>query len=737
MEHGQRAHFARRRVGVAASAALLLLGVAGAVVPGVSAHADTQDGSTLVTETFKGATVSDSRWIPLGAACLTGAKQAAAAPATGSKLSGCTKTANTSTLIGQDGDGYLQLTDNSVGQSANVLFDRAIPSSAGLDVTFYQYQFPKKNSGDYFGPADGISFFLTDGSYTLSEAGPAGGALGYASMFVDRVAQPGVQQGALAVGLDTFGNFSSQNYVGTSCDAVSPQTPNAVVLRGAGNGTTGYCLINSHQLTAKEPAILTDAPKGRGDGPVGSSTDDSATKVRIVVSPKVSGQPQTVTVYLNDTSISSSPLDQDLPATVKLGFSASTGGGRAAHLIRTVSVKSVNPLGGINLVKSVDHSSATGTSKTQFTVGDTIPYSFLVTNTGALALSDISVTDPKIAHIACPSTTLAAADSFVCTGSYTLTERDVQNGSFQNSASATGATQDGTTQKSESAISVPTYSTAPLSVTKTVSGSAATAVPDQDYTVGYSYPEGHYQFCDADGKASTTDATEGYPAGSGTVTVKADGSAASSESIPVGAVVTVDEQKPADTDAYTWEDASYTPASKQVTIGCSPVDNAVGIVNTATATPGTLTWTKVDPAGASLGDSQWTLTGPNGFSEAVVDNGTNDEDPAVGALKVSGLEWGTYTLVETKAPAGYQTTDQKLTATVSATSLSATFGAIKNTPIPTPTQSASQSPTPSASHGGGGGLAVTGSQAMLVGGGALALALLGSGVLAARRLGRN
>lgn len=223
------------------------------------------------------------------------------------------------------------------------------------------------------------------------------------------------------------------------------------------------------------------------------------------------------------------------------------------------------------------------------------------------------------------------------------------------------------------------------------------------------------------------------------MTVKADGSAVSSGNIPVGAVVTVDEHKPADTDAYTWEDASYTPASKQVTIGCNAVDNAVGIVNTATATPGTLTWTKVDPAGASLGDSQWTLTGPNGFSEAVVDNGTHDEDPAVGALRVSGLEWGTYTLVETKAPAGYQTADQKLTATVSATSLSATFGAIKNTPVPTstPTQSASQSPTPSASHGSGGGLAVTGSQAMLVGGGALALVLLGTGALAARRLGRN
>lgn len=720
---------------------LPLLGVAGAVVPGISAHADTQDGSTLVTETFKGATVSDSRWVPLGAACLTGAQNGAAAPATGSKLSGCTKTANTSTLIGQDGDGYLQLTDNSVGQSANVLFDRAIPSSAGLDVTFYQYQFPpNKQTGDRYDPADGISFFLTDGSYTLSEAGPAGGALGYASMFVNNEAQPGVQQGALAVGLDTFGNFSSQNYVGTSCPLInSTRTPNAVVLRGAGNGTTGYCLINSHKLTESEPKILTQAPKGRVNDTVGSSTDDLATRVRIVVSPKVPDQVQTVTVSLNDQQIVSSPLDQELPATVKLGFSASTGLGHAAHLIRTVSVKSVNPLGGINLVKSVDHSSATGTSKTQFTVGDTIPYFFLVTNTGAEALSGISVTDPEIPHITCPSTTLTVANSFVCTGSYTLTEGDVQKGSFRNKASATGTPQGGAQVTSDSTISVPTYSTTVLPVTKTVSGSAATAVPDQDYTVEYSYPEGHYQFCDAAGKSSPNDATEGYPGGSGTVTVKADGSAVSSGNIPVGAVVTVDEHKPADTDAYTWEDASYTPASKQVTIGCNAVDNAVGIVNTATATPGTLTWTKVDPAGASLGDSQWTLTGPNGFSEAVVDNGTHDEDPAVGALRVSGLEWGTYTLVETKAPAGYQTADQKLTATVSATSLSATFGAIKNTPVPTstPTQSASQWPTPSASHGSGGGLAVTGSQAMLVGGGALALVLLGTGALAARRLGRN
>ena len=711
------------------------------MVPASEAQAD-EGGSTLVSETFKGSTVADSRWIPLGDACLTGATADASAPGSGSALAGCQKSTDTAYLLGQDGDGYLQLTDNSGSSTADVLFDRAIPSANGLDVSFYQYQFATSPTG--LGNADGIGFFLTDGSYTLDQAGPTGsnfgGALGYATIEKEK----GIQKGVLAVGLDVYGNFSYQPYVGTSCTATNPRTQNAVVLRGSGDGTTGYCLLASSPLSTNGPQIKTDGPTGQVDGVPGSSTDDKGTLVRIVISPKDGDQAQTVTVYLNGTQVSTSQLDQPLPATVKLGFSSSTGGGHAAHLIRTVSVKSVDSLGDINLVKSVDHTAETGTSKTEFTEGDTVPYSVLVTNTGEDPLEDVTVTDPKIRDITCPSTSLAPADSFVCTGKYTVTAEDVEAGSFPNTATATGTTPDGDKPTSDSSTSVPTYSTSTLAITKDLQGSGTSAVPDDtEYVASYSYEAGAYEYCTADGVAEPTDTTGSYPAGSGFLRVKADGTAVQSDPIPVGAVVTVGEVKPLDTDVITWDEPTITPASGQVTIGCDPTANTAGITNTVNTIPGSVSWSKVDPSGNALAGSEWELSGPGEFSETVVDNGENDEDPAVGALKVSGLSWGEYSLKETKAPEGYElATDVLGPKTISADALEVSFGEIENQPTPvkptpTPTPSTTPSSTPSTPGKDEGGLAHTGSDARAIGGGALALLLAGGAALSIRRLVRK
>lgn len=74
---------------------------------------------------------------------------------------------------------------------------------------------------------------------------------------------------------------------------------------------------------------------------------------------------------------------------------------------------------------------------------------------------------------------------------------------------------------------------------------------------------------------------------------------------------------------------------------------------------GSVAWTKVDPKTAELlAGSEWTLKGEDGSSLTVVDNGENDADPVAGSLKVEGLTWGSYTLVETKAPAGYELGDE-------------------------------------------------------------------------------
>ena len=58
--------------------------------------------------------------------------------------------------------------------------------------------------------------------------------------------------------------------------------------------------------------------------------------------------------------------------------------------------------------------------------------------------------------------------------------------------------------------------------------------------------------------------------------------------------------------------------------------------------------------------------------------GTNDTDARAGYLTVGGLAWGAYTLTETRAPAGYVLDTTPRTATVGATALTVSLGAIKN-----------------------------------------------------------
>lgn len=78
---------------------------------------------------------------------------------------------------------------------------------------------------------------------------------------------------------------------------------------------------------------------------------------------------------------------------------------------------------------------------------------------------------------------------------------------------------------------------------------------------------------------------------------------------------------------------------------------------------GTVTWSKV-AAGTSnlLSGSEWTLKGPGAGGVLIpvtdcVPTDTScsgpDLDPAAGKFRVSGLDWGSYTLTETKAPAGF------------------------------------------------------------------------------------
>ncbi|MFC6418592.1 hypothetical protein ACFP7B_11050, partial [Sanguibacter inulinus] len=77
--------------------------------------------------------------------------------------------------------------------------------------------------------------------------------------------------------------------------------------------------------------------------------------------------------------------------------------------------------------------------------GETIDYSFVLTNTGNVSLSDVSVDDPKAGPVTCDPTTLAPGESVTCTAdnAYTVTEQDVIDGGVVNVATSSATTPPG------------------------------------------------------------------------------------------------------------------------------------------------------------------------------------------------------------------------------------------------------------------------------------------------------
>ena len=80
---------------------------------------------------------------------------------------------------------------------------------------------------------------------------------------------------------------------------------------------------------------------------------------------------------------------------------------------------------------------AKDTSDTLDFVGQTLSYSFIVTNAGNVTLTDVSLTDPLIAGVSCPDTVLGPGQSTTCVGSYTVTQADIDAGQVVNTATVT------------------------------------------------------------------------------------------------------------------------------------------------------------------------------------------------------------------------------------------------------------------------------------------------------------
>ena len=123
----------------------------------------------------------------------------------------------------------------------------------------------------------------------------------------------------------------------------------------------------------------------------------------------------------------------------------------------------------------------TSTTSVITSVGQVVPYSFLVTNNGTQTLNSITVTDTQVAPslngslsaISCPSTTLLAGANETCTANYTVTAADVAHGSVIDSATVTGTPTAGPSVTSTpSVLSLPVAS---ITIQKTANPTSVSA----------------------------------------------------------------------------------------------------------------------------------------------------------------------------------------------------------------------------------------------------------------------
>ena len=120
--------------------------------------------------------------------------------------------------------------------------------------------------------------------------------------------------------------------------------------------------------------------------------------------------------------------------------------------------------------------------------GDTISYNYLVTNTGTTTLSGISISDSLIPSgaISCPAGTLAPEASVTCTGTYQVTQADVDAGSVTDTATA-GATNPAGDAEASAPSSVTVgaaYATSGLTL---VDSSPTTSYGAAGDTISYNY----------------------------------------------------------------------------------------------------------------------------------------------------------------------------------------------------------------------------------------------------------
>ncbi|MGY3087700.1 hypothetical protein ACVWYF_000726 [Hymenobacter sp. UYAg731] len=238
-----------------------------------------------------------------------------------------TLTAATST--DPNGAGYLRLTGATTNQSGFAIDQGAFPAPNGFSISFEFFAYGGTG-------ADGFSVFLVDADQTSASTftpGASGGSLGYAQKTAAPLSN-GVPFGYIGIGIDEFGNYSNATEGRVGGINTPELTPNAVALRGAGNGsaTTEYPYLTG---TPTLPFQL-DVPTVRAQA---GAADYRRAYIDVV--PTNGTYRITVRIqhgYTVATAVRNFTVPRP-PNNLRVGFAGSTGGSTNVHEIRNLAIR--------------------------------------------------------------------------------------------------------------------------------------------------------------------------------------------------------------------------------------------------------------------------------------------------------------------------------------------------------------------------------------------------------------
>ncbi|HPZ50455.1 MAG TPA: hypothetical protein PLA44_11450, partial [Propionibacteriaceae bacterium] len=255
----------------------------------------------------------------------------------------------------------------------------------------------------------------------------------------------------------------------TSPTAVVPGTTATVTLTATNSGPANVTVPTTVTYTAPTGATITAAPTGctiAADAlsvtcTIATIANGASSSLDITVAVAATATPGTTLTGTNNVTLTNTAAD-------------STPGNNTA----SSSITLASPQ--LKIEKSAAAPTTTkGAVSTQVDGGDTITYSFKVTNTGTAPIVGATVVDAKCdsGSLAPTSAAIAvgASQTFTCT--HTLTQAEVDSGSFTNTASVTGTDTAGNVAATDSTSVLSATSTfARVAETKIVK-SAATPRP--------------------------------------------------------------------------------------------------------------------------------------------------------------------------------------------------------------------------------------------------------------------